>query len=353
MLTALHQVSVRLLYPFAAALRDEGVDLDPLLTAAAIPRSTYDNQDSRVPYTAARHFYGAAAATSRHSALGLAAARHYALTRFQLLEYFVASSTHVGGALQDLVHREAVFADDRALSLESRTEGLLLRVEPVTAGAHRCWFEFVIGALYLAGRRIVGASPTKARGSSAWFAYARPDCATDYNAFFNGLVKFDAPAHGLLVPPPVLQASLEGANTRLRELLEPHLNGSVAQVLQGSSLLDRIRALLTEALPYGDPGMDAIAAKVHMSRSTLRRRLALEGTTHRALLRHMRKAAALQYLRRADLSLSEVAYLVGYDDSTSFHKAFKQWTGCTPAEYRVQNSPDGPKQVVARSSNGQ
>jgi AraC-like DNA-binding protein len=336
MLTTLHQVSVRLLYPFAAALRDEGVDLDPLLTAAAIPRSTYDNQDSRVPYAAARRFHAAAAATSRHSALGLAAARHYALTRFQLLEYFVASSTHVGGALQDLVHREAVFADDRALSLESRTEGLLLRVEPVTAGAHRCWFEFVIGALYLAGRRIVGASPTKARGSSAWFAYARPDCATDYNAFFNGLVKFDAPAHGLLVPPPVLQASLEGANTRLRELLEPHLENSDRQVSSGSSLLDRVSALVAEALSEGDSSMDAIAAKLHMSRSTLRRRLGIEGTTHRRILRRVREAIALQYLQRGDLTLGEVAYLVGYSDSTSFHRAFKQWTGGTPAEHRTR-----------------
>jgi AraC-like DNA-binding protein len=149
-------------------------------------------------------------------------------------------------------------------------------------------------------------------------------------------VKFDAPAHGLLVPPPVLQASLEGANTRLRELLDPHLENSDRQVSSGSSLLDRVSALVAEALSEGDSSMDAIAAKLHMSRSTLRRRLGIEGTTHRRILRRVREAIALQYLQRGDLTLGEVAYLVGYRDSTSFHRAFKQWTGGTPAEHRTR-----------------
>ena len=85
-------------------------------------------------------------------------------------------------------------AGKTAIVLEA---GLLLRVQSATPGAHRCWVEFVVGVLYLAGRRIRAASPGVRERSTAWFAYARPDCATDYEAFFEGLVRFDAPAYGL------------------------------------------------------------------------------------------------------------------------------------------------------------
>ena len=333
---------MRLLYPFGAALRDEGVELDPVLAIADIARSFYDNEESRIPHTTVRRFHYAAAKKSRNPALGLAAARYYALAQFQALEYFVASSTHMGAALQELVDREPIVSDVRALSLESRNEGLLLRVQPATPGAHRYWFEFVIGALYLAGRRIRGVPPDVRERPSAWFAYARPDCATDYDVFFHGLVRFDAPACGLLIPSPALHARLEGSNTRLRELLRMHLEISSRQVSSASSLVDRVRALIAEALAEGDPGRDAIAARLHMSRSTLRRRLGMEGTTYRGILQTVRESMSLKYLQRSDLSLGEVAYLVGYDDSTSFHKAFKQWTGSTPAEYRTRRRSSAP-----------
>jgi AraC-like DNA-binding protein len=69
----------------------------------------------------------------------------------------------------------------------------------------------------------------------------------------------------------------------------------------------------------------------------------MEGTTYRGILQTVRESMSLKYLQRSDLSLGEVAYLVGYDDSTSFHKAFKQWTGSTPAEYRTRRRSSAQK----------
>jgi AraC-like DNA-binding protein len=63
--------------------------------------------------------------------------------------------------------------------------------------------------------------------------------------------------------------------------------------------------------------------------------------THRSLLREVRRDLAFEYLQRQDISIDEVAYLVGYDDTTAFHKAFKQWTGSTPAQQRSRMLPGG------------
>jgi AraC-like DNA-binding protein len=330
------QVSVRLLYPFAEVLRDEGVDLDSLLASVAIPRPTYDNRDSRIPYMAARRFHYAAASRSRSPTLGLAAAHHFALAQFQILEYFVATNSHIRPALDGLVENERVLSDVNAISLEPRAEGLLVRVDSNTEGAHRCWFEFVVGTMYLAGLRIRGGSPFPAGRAVPWFAYATPACAEEYEVFFNRPVRFGAPANGLLIPPSLVHERLESADARLRQVLDVHLKGLIRQPPPRPSFIDRVRSLVSESLADGDPSMAAIATSLHMSRSTLRRRLRQQGTTHRTLLQDVRRDHALRYLRQQNLSIEEIAYLVGYDDSTAFHKAFRKWTGATPAELRAQ-----------------
>ena len=340
-------VSVRLLYPFGAALQEEGVDLDSILAGASIPRLTYDNRDARIPYTAARRFHHAAALSSRHPALGLAAARHFALAQFQILEYFVASNTHIRPALDGLVQNERILSDFNAISLESRPEGLLVRVDGMTDGAHRCWFEFVVGTMYLAGLRIRGEWAARRERAVPWFSFAAPALAAEYDAFFNRPVRFGAPATGLLIPPSLLQERLESADTPLRQLLDVHLKALVRAPALRPSLLDRARALVGESLPNGDPSMGAIAAKLHMSRSTLRRRLRQQGTTHRGLLQEVRRDHALRYLRQHDLSIDEIAYLVGYDDSTAFHKAFRKWTGATPSELRARMRGDADVAIDA------
>jgi AraC-like DNA-binding protein len=336
--TAQPHVSVRVLYPFAAALREEGVDLDSVLAAAQIPRTTYDNPDLRIPVIAARRFHAAAGARSRDRALGLAAARHFAVAQFQIIEYFAATSTHLGAALDTLVKSERVLSDVNAIRVEPRAEGVLLRVEPLTAGWHRCWIEFAVGAIYLAGRRIVGAAAPP--HAIPWFAYPSSAYTAEYDRFFGTSSRFDAPASGLLIPFAVLQQRLETMDTRLHDALELQLKDWALRVKPGPSFLERARMLLRKSLPEGDSCIDTIATNLHMSRSTLRRRLAQEGVTHRSLLTEVRRDLALRYLQQRDLSIKEVAYLVGYHPA-AFNKAFRKWTGVTPVESRARMQSDG------------
>jgi AraC-like DNA-binding protein len=334
-------VSVRVLYPFAAALRHEGVDLDLVLAAAQIHRATYFDQDSLIPFTSARRFYFAASAASRDFALGLAAALHFAMAKFQVLEYLAASSTHLEAALDTLVNNERVLSDANAIHIDRRSEGILVRVEPLTAGWHHCWVEFAVGAIYLAGRRIPRDPAAATWRPIPWFVYAAPAYATEYEVFFGTRVRFNAPASGLLIPSAALQERLQSADTRLREVLDVHSKDLAIRGTSKPSLVERAQALVRKSLPNGDPGMDAIATRLHMSPSTLRRRLRQEGVTHRWLLREVRRDLAFVYLQRQDVSIDEVAYLVGYDDPTTFYKAFKRWTGSTPAEHRSRMLPAG------------
>jgi AraC-like DNA-binding protein len=332
----LPNVSVRTLYAFAAVLHDEGIPVDPILARAGIPRATYDDPNARVPYTATHRFYAAAAQRSAHPALGLVAARRCDEAQLQLLEYVLASSVNVSAALDLLGKSAPLFSDAPTLWAEARRNTVFLRFQPFGSTGPRCLVEYVVGTLFFLGRRIVGGVAHVPNAATPWFAYPQPADAEEYRTFFDGPIRFDAPANGLLISPRVLGVRMARANASLHELLEPHLTSVVRKVAGRSSLAERVRWLIVDALPTGRSAMTDIAATLRMSRSTLRRRLAREGTSHRALSQEVRASLASHYLEGGATSVTEVAYLVGYDDVTAFDKAFKQWTGFTPTEHRAR-----------------
>jgi AraC-like DNA-binding protein len=84
--------------------------------------------------------------------------------------------------------------------------------------------------------------------------------------------------------------------------------------------------------------MPQVARRMATTESTLRRHLGAEGTSFRELLDQSRQEAARAYLADSKLSLTEVAFRLGFQNATSFFKQFKRWTGETPAEYRRKNA---------------
>src|SRR4029079_12500683 len=95
---------------------------------------------------------------------------------------------------------------------------------------------------------------------------------------------------------------------------------------------ERVRAPLCE----GPPSLAAVAASLRTSRRTLQRRLADEGVSFADLVDDVRRALAEDYVRDPRRPLGEVAYLLGYAELSPFLRAFKRWTGRTPADVRAR-----------------
>jgi AraC-like DNA-binding protein len=99
-----------------------------------------------------------------------------------------------------------------------------------------------------------------------------------------------------------------------------------------------VRRILTRLLGDDEAGcsLTAVSANLHMSERSLQRRLADEGVSFDALLDELRRELALRYLADEKVAIAEIAYLLGYSEPSAFHRAFKRWTGTTPAEARQQ-----------------
>jgi len=125
-------------------------------------------------------------------------------------------------------------------------------------------------------------------------------------------------------------------NDQMWRVFAPELRRRLYDLEVTASVADRVRAALLETLPSGDPSIDAVTGGLAVSSRTLQRQLKAEGTSFQAVLADTRESLARHYLRAGDVRTSEIAYLLGYEDTNSFYRAFKTWTGSTPELIRAE-----------------
>jgi AraC-like DNA-binding protein len=142
----------------------------------------------------------------------------------------------------------------------------------------------------------------------------------------------------------VLERPQRHAEPRLLAMLSRQLDGFLAAHPDPRRFQARVQQSMTDELPDQEPSVAAVAARLRMSPRTLQRRLQSEGTSFAGLLSELRRDLALRYLRDDRVAIGEVGFLLGFQDVTAFHRAFKRWTGSTPATYRrdvARSAPGG------------
>ncbi|MEM9457233.1 MAG: AraC family transcriptional regulator ligand-binding domain-containing protein [Myxococcota bacterium] len=129
-------------------------------------------------------------------------------------------------------------------------------------------------------------------------------------------------------------------NSSMWDIFEPQLRKRLADLEGSASFEARTRAVLIEALPSGQVSVDLVAQRLALSSRTLQRRLRDEGTSFKAVVRETRKRLSLYYLEQTQLSYSEIAYLLAFEEPNSFFRAFHGWTGTTPETLRQSLRPN-------------
>jgi AraC-like DNA-binding protein len=128
------------------------------------------------------------------------------------------------------------------------------------------------------------------------------------------------------------------ADAALRQLLERFAADQLAKIPTSAPFSERVRACILSMLPLGSLTADTVAARFSMSNRTLRRRLQEDATSYQELLDEVRAELARHYLTRERRGIDEVAFLLGFSDPSAFSKAFRRWTGQTPADFVRANS---------------
>jgi AraC-like DNA-binding protein len=201
--------------------------------------------------------------------------------------------------------------------------------------------DFALTAAVTFARRYTGVrSPLH----SVHFQHALATDATAYERIFDGApVYLGMPHNALIFPREQLDLPMLQANPGFKTAFEEHAASLLAKLKQSSGVSGRVRDLLSEHLHTGDVSMQDVARKLAMSVPTLRRRLASEGTTHSELLDSLRRELAAMYLGDPTLSISDVAFLLGFARVPAFYRAFGRWfEGQTPTEFRATRRRSQP-----------
>ena len=123
-------------------------------------------------------------------------------------------------------------------------------------------------------------------------------------------------------------------NDELWETVEAGLQERFLRTMAPETTSSRVRQALVDGLPGGQVTADQIARHLAMSKRSLQRRLNEEGVSFKDVLEDTRRALSLNYLLNTDMSMQEIAYLLGFRDPSSFFRAFRGWTGKTPQSLR-------------------
>jgi AraC-like DNA-binding protein len=149
-------------------------------------------------------------------------------------------------------------------------------------------------------------------------------------------LRYNAPANALIWSRSDVMLPLPTAN-RLLDEVHGRIAEEYLQKVISSPMRNRVRGVLTPRLSDGEPTRAKVANAMGMSERTLHRRLEKEGTSFQQVLDDTRRELAEQYMSRSDLSLAEVAYLIGFGDQSSFFRAFRRWFATSPKRWRPRN----------------
>ena len=152
--------------------------------------------------------------------------------------------------------------------------------------------------------------------------------------FFNCEVRFGAQQNAIAIPKDMLELPNRLGDKGISEFLTQYLEDQIADLFGESPLKEELTRQVSTRLSSGIPLASEIARQLGMSERTLYRRLADEGLSYRDVVQDAQSALAHELLSTTSCSISEIAFLTGFSEQSTFSRAFKRWNGEAPARYR-------------------
>ncbi|WP_428261133.1 AraC family transcriptional regulator ligand-binding domain-containing protein [Haliangium sp.] len=320
----------------------KGVTMERITAVTGLTRADLLDPDAQLPEQHVPAIWRLLGERYPGQALSLEMAAAAPLTFFGTLAHGVRYAHNLEVALRDLVRYRFVLSDRVRLSLDEvgRGDEVMMRMShPTDAidGGYGIEVGTALASRFI--REIVGMPHALARVE---FAHARFAPIAAYEQFFGTPVHFEQPDSGFVFHRRAMSEALPERDPSLYAFIQGHLalaHERLVAEAAGDDELARVRAAVADGAERGEYSAEALAHRLGMSLRALQRLTRAHDTSVRQLIDHAREASARELLRDRRLSVEEIAYLLGYSDDRAFRRAFKRWTGHTPA--RMRNPPDG------------
>ena len=305
----------------ARALNARGVDAAEVFRRAKLQSPQLDDPNARYPLAGMQRLWALAVAASGDPCFGLEVGLAWRPTTFHALGYVALASRTLREAFGHVARYSRVVSSGARIELVGSTLSVQSRLPVYSLGDRpEAPILATLAALAVLCREM--ARDVKLR--QVTFTRGESACRERLREFFDCPLEFGARADALVFRDADLDAPLHTSNPALVRANEQLLANYDAK-LESGQVADRVRARLARTLPQGEVGQEALARSLNLSLRSMQRKLRQEGVSFRELLDETRRSLAAQYGRDSTLSASEIAYLLGFAEASSFSRAMRRW----------------------------
>jgi AraC-like DNA-binding protein len=328
----------------ARKLEEIGVRPGDVLRRAGLPASLFDPDKILVSTEELFALYRGIAQASRDPSVGLKLGTEPRVERYDPIAMAAVSARSFRDALQRLARYKQLTCPEELQVAERKDEcsvqfrWLLAQETEPPVLVDVCFARVVEIA-----RRGIGAPVTPKRLELRRAAGDREM----YEAHFGCRATFDARQNTIVFDKADLDRPFVTHNADLFATVAPQLEAELSQARASKAIGEQVKGILKPLLAGRRPGIEDVARELRTSSRTLQRRLAEDGATFQQLLQEARRELARHYLLHSSLELNDTAYLLGFEDAHSFFRAFHDWEGSSPGEWRARQTRSSRSRPVA------
>ena len=313
-------------------LEASNVDAASLFKRFGLDPSLIHEPRTRYPYKSVCQAWIEAGVVTDNENVGFESAKYYSPLDLNALGVAFLSSSTLIEAFQRLLRYESVVNSNLVFSITESNDriDLINAVPDVIGEAVRITEDSRTAVLVDLCRLGLDKSLDPVEVD---FTYPEPKSTGDHFGLFRCPVKFSQPVSRISFAIADAKRPFTAANRELAVSGDNILEGMMNE-LKSSGIISKVKRAIIENLPSGTPSEEEIARQVFVSSRTLQRKLADENTSFRTLLLEVRRKLAERYIADKTMPLVEISYMLGFSETSSFSRAFKQWTGATPATFR-------------------
>jgi len=320
-----------------ARLRAAGLELEPFLSAAGLNTRQMDDFHCRIDVRAQIKLLNIAADALNDDFLGFHLAREFEPREVGLVYYVIASSSTLAEAMSKAERYCRLVNEGIALRFKvDHSAVIALDSMDFDRQVDRHQMEFWAFGMVRICRLLTGMriAPLRLR----WM-HLRDVVPDEVRSFLGCDTEFGANSDEIVLPKATAVLPLVNADTHLNTLLTAYAEDALAhRASHAAHIRSRVERAIAPLLPHGKATVSEVARELGISQRTLARLLSAERLTFSAILQQFRLDLAKAYITHRDLSISQIAWLLGYGEVSAFTNAFRRWTGTTPREMRAAGS---------------
>ena len=332
----LHRLYTPLSYPhvYLTVAQQRGISAPQVLAHAGLnPDLLNQSSQSRISPLEYAQLIRSVLQLTGNNGLGFEIGKKLTLTAHGHLGYAILCAANLAQAMQLIMRFKAIRSRGMNFVLSSSGDTVILGFHPeiqIPAPLRQVIDEALISSCYRSLQFLLNKNDI---GAELWFEHAKPDYFAQFQEQLP-TVRFGMPATQIRIPHALFVQPLPMHNP-------DGLQIAIAQCQREYELyasddddsLLKVRSHL-QMTAEGYPTPEQLAEQLHMSPRTLRRKLQAHGSNYKKLLEDARRRDAITLIDAHDIEISKVAVMLGYTNPANFSRAFKQWTGNTPSQYR-------------------